>query len=266
MGKRKFGSWLFLELVVRKFGFHDEWIILIKECFSMTMCLVLVNGSATRYSLGKQGLRQGDPLSPYLFILIIEALGRSISTALVNGRIEGIKPTTLIPSITHQQFADDTLVSLKSSAPKACELKCILDLYKSATGQKVNYVKSKLYFIHTPKVLQARLARIFGCGVKDFPATYLGMPLFKGRMIEAMWALVIERISKKFVGWRGALLSQVGKAQLVKACLQNISVYFMAIFKMPISVCNKIGKVQRDFLWSSIEEKKRMSLLACDGV
>lgn len=88
------------------------------------------------------------------------------------------------------------------------------------------------------------------------------MPLFYGGMKETLWDLVVEHFLKKLARWKGAMLSQAGKLQIINSILQSLSVYFMCIFKIPRKVLERITQIQKDFLWIEFKEKKRMALIS----
>lgn len=100
---------------------------------------------------------------------------------------------------------DDTIISIISSLHQAKIIKGIFEDYERAIGQKVNFGNSKLIFFNTLLALLFGVARIFGCGIKVFLAKYLGMPLFKGRMKEEYQNLMMDRLAKKMVAWKGNL-------------------------------------------------------------
>lgn len=92
-------DWSLLIQVMCKFRFRKDWLALIKECVSTTTFSILINGGAAGYIVGKRGLHQGDPLYPFLFIFMVEALWRSIQKATLLGKIESIEPTKdLLPT------------------------------------------------------------------------------------------------------------------------------------------------------------------------
>lgn len=130
----------------------------------------------------KRDLHQDDLLFPLLFIIMVEALGRSILEDTHFGRIEGIKLVEDIPPLSYQQFVDDTLIFVGSSIPQDQIINKILELHEGAIGQKINFEKSKLYFLNTRMVLQQGVANIFYCTIGESPNSYLGTSLFKGRI------------------------------------------------------------------------------------
>lgn len=101
-------EWCFLEKIMLKLGFNATWVGWIKECISTVSYSVLINGEAKGYIQPSRGLRQGDPLSPYLFLLCGEGLSALLKKAEMEGRIKGIQVCRGAPSLSHLFFADDT--------------------------------------------------------------------------------------------------------------------------------------------------------------
>ncbi|KAM2531626.1 hypothetical protein PS1_000337 [Malus domestica] len=132
-----------------------------------------------------RGLRQGDPLSPYLFIILGEVLSCMIQAAVDDKRLEGVRIGGSRPVISHLFFADDTLLFLRMEDKYCRNLLSILDRYCEASGQKVNLLKSSIYFgANVPKGVAANLGGIIG---------------------------VSGRILGKLQGWKQNALSRAGK-------------------------------------------------------
>ena len=109
-------SWDFLRKILSRFGFQEAWINLVMQCVETIDFSVSINGVLTSYFKPQKGLRQGDPISPYLFILMAEYLSRLILNEQQKGNIKGIRITKHCPPMTHSQFADDTVVFGELSA------------------------------------------------------------------------------------------------------------------------------------------------------
>ena len=139
-------DWRFLCKVLEAFGFSKQWINLIFKFISTPKFSVLVNGTPEGFFGTSRGIRQGDPLSPFLFIIMAEAFGRAISEAQRKEEISGITVTSNIPNITHQQYTDDTILPGKSSVHEARGFKRIIQSYMDASGKKVNKDKSEIFF------------------------------------------------------------------------------------------------------------------------
>ncbi|GKC99825.1 putative RNA-directed DNA polymerase, eukaryota, reverse transcriptase zinc-binding domain protein [Tanacetum coccineum] len=140
-------SWSFLFSTMEQMGFSDKWCKWIYSCLNSAFASVLINGSPTKEFKLERGLRQGDPLSPFLFILAAEALNVAILEATNHNIFHGIKVGKDKLHISHLQFADDALILGEWSLTNATNLSRILTCFHLASGLKVNFNKSKLYGI-----------------------------------------------------------------------------------------------------------------------
>lgn len=135
-------SWNFLFDMKDKFGFPSKWCLWIKECLRTAAVSVLVNGSSTGEFKMEKGLRQGDPLSPFLFILVVEGLNVIFNRAKERGIIKGISVAANGPNLTHLQFADDTIVFCNASLDELMNVKKLLSFFEAVSGLKINFQKS----------------------------------------------------------------------------------------------------------------------------
>ncbi len=134
---------------LKAYGFDYNWIKLLMALVTSTSYSILLNGSPSRTFRPSRGLRQGNPLSPFLFILMMEGLGRMINSAKEEGRIKGIKLTQNGDTMTHQQFVDDTMLQGTPIFKEAKSFKKILDDFGMATGMEVSLTKSKVFLFKT---------------------------------------------------------------------------------------------------------------------
>lgn len=109
------------------------------------------------------------------------------------------------------------------------------------------------------------MTHILGCQIGQPPSIYLGLPLDTKHM-GIFWNSLVDRFNGKLAGWKGTLLSQASKIQLFKSSLQSLSIYTLSLFKIPGKFADAIKKIQKAFLWSGVEEKKRTSLIVWDKV
>jgi len=164
---------------------------------------VLVNGSPYGFFSSSQGLRQGDPLSPllFLFVFVMEALSYMISAAVSGGLLEGFKIGNA--DFSHLLFADDTLIFFFDLL--SCVIYSLFLLFEAASGLKVNLAKSNLIPVENVDQVE-RLADIIGCGIASLPAKYLGFPLRASYKSTHIWDGVIEKIEHQLarfeVGYR----------------------------------------------------------------
>lgn len=148
-------DWRFLCKTLEVFGFSRQWINLIFKCISTTKIYVLINGYPEGFFETSRGIRQGDPLSLFLYIIMVEAFGRAIKKSYSNNEIKGVTVTKNVPNITHHQYADDNAIFLgESSLKEAAKVKSIIEMYMKASGQKVNEAKSEFFFINTNSKLE----------------------------------------------------------------------------------------------------------------
>lgn len=138
---------------------------------------MIVNGKRTNVIEPFRGLRQGDPLSPYLFIIVTDVLSRMLDHKVRNKELQGIKPRGTCPEIHHLLFAYDSMFFIKVSVSNAQALKQTLDLYCKVSGQKVNFKKSSIYWASgSDQQVSSEVAEIFGMRVSSNPGKYLGKP------------------------------------------------------------------------------------------
>lgn len=170
-------NWSFLDSVMEQMGFSQKWRNWIDGCLKKDRGSVLINGSPTIEFEIQKGLRQGDPLSPFLFILAVEALNVTMEDVKGNKLFHGIQVGKDSIPITHLQFADDALIMGEWSIENARNLSRILSCFHLASGLKINFSKSKLFGIGVTHLDFSNLASILGCQPSQFPATYLGLPI-----------------------------------------------------------------------------------------
>jgi reverse transcriptase-like protein len=157
-------EWDFLRSVMTKMGFPSQWIERVMLCVSSVSYSFLVNGQPTNAILPQRGLRQGDPLSPYLFLLCTEGFGGLIKQALAKGELQGLAITRKSPMVSHLFFADDSLIFTRANSNMAASIKSIIQRYEHMSGQKINFDKSEISFSHG-----------LGRNIRDNIRNFLGM-------------------------------------------------------------------------------------------
>lgn len=171
-------NWEFLLYVMEMMGFGVTWRLWIHFCISMVRMSILVNGSPTRFFPTHRGLRQGDPLSLMLFLLVMEALGHLLSRAVHGGLLQGFevgsRSTSLV--VSHLFYVDDALIFCNAGADQIGHLRCVLWCFEAVSGLWVNLLKSKLIPVGEVTRLQV-FATILGCKVASLLILYLGLPL-----------------------------------------------------------------------------------------
>eukprot|EP00253_Pinus_taeda_P022800 PITA_22800 len=128
-------NWIYIKKVLSTFGFDHNWVRWVMALVTSSSFSILVNISPSEIFDPSRGLRKGDPLSPFLFILMMEGLGQSIKQAKAMGKIRGLQVSENVSTLTHQQFFDDTLLQGIPTVKEASAYNQILKDFSMATGQ-----------------------------------------------------------------------------------------------------------------------------------
>ena len=194
-------EWSFLEKMMRKMGFHERWVQLIMKCVSTVVYKIKVNDSYTQRIFPQRGLRQGDPLSPYLFIICAEGLSAMLQKAEHEGKIEGIKICRGAPKVNHLFFADDSLILMRVRESDALELRRTPEVYEKASGQVINREKSSIMFSpntgqHDRGLMRSNLSIIDEASTEK----YLGLPVTIGKSRKKPFECIKRKIWGRIQG------------------------------------------------------------------
>ena len=196
-------------------------------------------------------MRQGDLLSPLLFLIMMEVFNKIMKRAKGAGLLRGFRADGSRGegvSILHLLFVDDTILVCDADEEQILNVRMLLLCFQAVTGLKVNTPKSEIVPIgEVPNVHV--LAEILGCPIESLPMTYLGMPLGASFKSPTVWNPILERTERKLAEWKKMYLSKGGRLTLLKSTLSSLPTYFLSLFTIPTHVANKIERLQRDFLW-----------------
>lgn len=259
-------AWSFLEWTLTQMGFPKLWRSWIMTCVTSAAASILINGTPTIPFRLHRGLRQGDPLSPFLFDLVVETLSLLIEKASGLGLWEGVAVSRDGEKITHLQYADDTIIFCPPNMKYLHNIKKALILFQLASGLQVNFHKSSIHGIHVEDSWIQEAAKSLLCKVGTFPMMYLGLPMGGNTSRLALWNIIIKKIESKLASWKGKLLSMAGRLALIKASIASLPLYFMSLFPAPKGVIEAINRLQRQFLWSGVMKKSYMALVSWDQV
>ncbi|GKV03045.1 hypothetical protein SLEP1_g15411 [Rubroshorea leprosula] len=210
-------NWSFLDWMSGAFGFGEKWRGWIKECLSTVRMSVLVNGSPTKeFEMGK-GLRQGDPLSPFLFLMVGEALHGLVKKAENEGMLQGAKVGRRGLAVSLLQFADDTVILGEASKENILTVKAILRWFELMSGLRINFSKSCVYGFNMLDNWVRGAARVLHCSVGKTPFVYLGMPVGGNPRCKKFWIPVVSKFRQKLAVWKSALLSFGGRLTLLNS-------------------------------------------------
>ena len=168
-------NWDALDAVLEAKGFPSLWRSWMQSLLSTSQSAILLSGRPGHWIQCRRGLRQGDPLSPYLFILLADTLQRLILQASAAGSIQHPISDDL-PCLVIQ-YADDTLIILRGDTQQLQRLKDILVSFSSFSGLHINFDKSTFIPMHVSDEDAQIMASTLGCSISSFPQPYLGLPL-----------------------------------------------------------------------------------------
>ncbi|CAN6562972.1 unnamed protein product [Malus baccata var. baccata] len=232
-------EWVFLLSMMVKFGFDPLFCKWILECISTASFSILINGSPTGFVLPERGLQQGDPLSPYLFLICTEGLSMLIRRGLEVGGLHGIRVSTNGNPISHLFFADDSVLFGHASVEEARGILEVLRTYSNGSGQAVNLSKSSIFFgSKTPNRVRKLIGQIMGIQCRNGFGKYLGLQADFGHSKRVVFEEIRDRLESRLAGWAEQFLSQAGKEVLVKAVAMAMPNYAMSCFKLPIGCFN----------------------------
>ncbi|PNY09255.1 ribonuclease H [Trifolium pratense] len=226
---------------------------------------VLVNFEKVDPIIPGRGLRQGDPLSPYLLILVTEGLSTLIKKYVARGDIHGVKVCRGAPPVSHMLFADDCFLFCRSNLEENRKLMDIIKTYEVASGQEVNMSKSEVIFSRNLSMAaQEDLSRIMGVKHVLGTGTYLGLPSMVGRSKKSTFAYIKDQIWKRINSWRGRALSRAGKEVLIKSVLQSIPSYVMSVYIIPETTIKEIERMFNSFWWGGGSNNRGIKWLVWD--
>ncbi|KAL0294820.1 UNVERIFIED_CONTAM: putative mitochondrial protein [Sesamum angustifolium] len=242
-------EWDFLSAVLHLFGFPDIFIGWIEECVTTPMFSVCINGNPHGFFKGSRGLRQGDPMSPFLFVLIMEVLQLMLQQLIDQN--EGFSFHWRCKEIGLFQlcFADDLLLFCKADVASVRIFRHGLDEFAKLSGLHANPQKSQLILSRSAQPMREHLLAALQFQEGHLPLRYLGLPLLASRLSISDCQPLLLKIDSRIKGWDSIQLSFAGRLQLIKSVLMSLNVYWAMAFILPKGVIRAVEKRMRHFLW-----------------
>ena len=206
-------EWDFILAIMQKLGFHYSQLNWIKLCISSSSFSILINGRPFGLFSSKRGLRQGDPLSPFLFILGFKVLSRLLFEEEAVGNLKGMKIFRHTSAIHHILFANDLLIFGKALLKEALYIQSCLTKYCLWSHQSINNGKSSIKFsINTNPSTVNHIIDVLPYPSNSIKSIYLGLPILFGNSKKSAFQNIIEKmkskveagvlsLSLKLVGW-----------------------------------------------------------------
>ncbi|GKB35851.1 RNA-directed DNA polymerase, eukaryota [Tanacetum coccineum] len=257
--------WDFLIDVLEAFGFGLTWCNWIRGTFCYAKASILVNGSPSDEFHLHCGLKQGDPLSPYLFILVMESLHLSVSRVVDEGVFKGIRLHGSL-SLSHLFFADDALFMGEWSDSNLRGIIYILKCFFLASGLKINIQKSQVLGVGVPRSSVESMASSLGCSIMEKKFRYLGVMVGERMSRYKAWDDVVLKLKTRLSKWKAKTLSIGGRLTLLKSVLGASPLYNMSIFKVPKGVLKVMESIRSNFFKGASLSEKKISWIAWDKV
>lgn len=246
--------WDFLWDVLHSMNFHPLMINWIKACITTANYSLSINGEITGNIMGKRGLRQGDPLSSYLFVIVMEILTQLLKEQSLSPnfhfhwRCDKTKTINLC-------FADDLMIFCKGDLRS---IKCIqeaLSEFASLSGLVPSPGKSNAFFSGVPSTVKTSILDTLGFKEGILPMKYLDVPLISTKLKYSDCQILIDKIIGRTKSWANKYLSYAGRVQLVKSVLFSMQTYWSSIFILPKKVLKEVESILRAFFWTGADLK-----------
>lgn len=204
-----------------------------RGCLNSSRTSVLINSSPTCGFQISKGVRQVDPLSPFLFIISMEGLNVALEAAKEKGIFKGIQIPNHGPILTHLLYADDALFVGEWSKSNLKHLAKILKRFNASSGLKVNFNKSKVFVIDASVRETENWTSILGCEAGSLPFNYVRVPVGANMNLNKNWKPIIDKIQSKISSWKSKSLSFGRRLTLITSVLGNLPTYFFSLCLNP---------------------------------
>ncbi|GJY27625.1 putative RNA-directed DNA polymerase [Tanacetum coccineum] len=257
-------DWRFLDTILKCFSFHPTMVKWTMACVSSTSFSLSLNGDIHGFFKGRRGLRQGDPLSPYLFTLVMEIL-----TLIIRRRVR------LSDSFRYHNhceeleiinvcFADDLFIFARGEVESARVIMDSLDEFKMTSGLVPSIPKSTAYFCNVCNHVKLSILNIMPFGEGKLPFKYLGVPLISSRLLNKDCKILVEKAKNRIGDWENKSLSFAGRLQLFKSVISSMHVYWASVLVISKGIIYDIQQLIRGFLWCNGEFKQGKAKVAWD--
>ena len=240
--------WDYLLILLEKMGFPTRWRDWIAALLFTSSSRIMLNGIPNRPISHGRGLRQGDPLSPLLFVIAIEPLRALLHLATEKGLISKLRGRSL--NIRVSMYADDTAIFVNPIKEDIGALTELLNKFGEASGLKTNFKKSSVVPIRCEGIDLDYVLGGLPIIKTNFPIKYLGLPLTTGRLKRVHFQPIIDKAIGKLTAWNARNIAPAGRLTLVKAVLTSQSVYLLTALDAPKAILEEIDIIRKRFFWA----------------
>ena len=238
--------WDFLFAALDHMNFPPQFVGWVRECVTTAMYSVKVNGSSCGYFKGAKGIRQGDPLSPYLF-----SIAMHVFSCILNNPPPDFKFHWRCKelSLTHLLFADDVLLFSRGDSPSITHLMDSLVKFGDLSGLNASLLKSSSFFCNCPPDLISWFDNAYSMPRGQLPVKFLGVPLISSKLSVNDCVPLVDRITSKILSWTSLLLSYMGRLRLIEVVLHSVQNFWTRHFVLPKCIHKLIQQILTRFLW-----------------
>ncbi|KAJ0554035.1 putative RNA-directed DNA polymerase [Helianthus annuus] len=259
-------NWNFIIDILAQMGFPSRWCRWIRGIISSARASVLVNGATTFEFKCDKGMRQGDPISPFLFLIVMEALSCMINKAIGLGIVKGVDLPNDGPLVSHLFYADDAIIIGEWSRENIINVVRILKCFHACSGLQISFSKSNLFGLGVSHGEVEDLAVLVGCKADKFPFKYLGLTVGANMNRIKNWRPVFDIFERRLSLWKASFLSIGGRLTLIRSVLESLPTYFLSLYKAPVKVIADLEGIIRRFLWAGSAIDKKIHWVAWDRV
>jgi hypothetical protein len=245
-------SWEYLLELLQQRGFPVRWRNWLSLLLASSLSSVRLNGAHGPWTIHKRSLRQGNPLSPLLFIIAIDTLQYIFQKATEEGLLSPLRDRTARLQLS--LYADDAAVFINPTKVDVDMTMEIMHPFGQATGLKINTSKSSVALIRCSQVNLDEVLQQFDGSRVSFPITYLGLPITIGRLRIIHLQPILDRAATKLSGWQGDLMNIGGCKELVKTVLSSLATYLLTAMKPPKRFYKEMDKMRQKFLWAGNQQ------------
>lgn len=253
-------DWDFILHTLETLNFPLVFRNLIKKCLTTTRFSVAINGESCGYFKGTRGLRQGDPLSPYLFVIALEVFSQQLKRKYLDGSI-GYHPNTSALQVSHLSFADDLMIFSDGEVNSVRCIAATMEDFALWSGLRMNKTKTELYTAGLAACEILEISRL-GFTLGSMPIRYLGLPLMYRKLRLPDYRPLIDKISANFRCWSVRALSVAGRRQLLSSVIYGLINFWTSAFILPKNCIRKIESLCSQFLWGGTEMKRSIVKVA----